>query len=80
MSSITVRKSINDEANTTSASAMWFTRPFHHRMAANGSFFERIALRAAARCKRFASNTDQSHNFAGGRTSRGKSRLTRLTI
>jgi hypothetical protein len=65
MSGMTVKTPNNDEANTTSASAMWFTRPFHHRMAANGSFFERITLRAAVRCKLFACDTDPRHTFLG---------------
>jgi 3-oxoacyl-[acyl-carrier protein] reductase len=44
-------------------------------MAANWSFFERITLRAAVRCKLIACYTDPRHIFWVGRTSYGESQI-----
>ena len=57
-----VGTSISDEVDGISATGIWLTCLFHYRMVANWSFFERIALRAAVRCKLIAWDTDPKHS------------------
>jgi hypothetical protein len=76
---MTVRASINDEVDSIRAPTMWMTRMIHHRMDANWSFFERITLRAAVRCKLIACDIHPRHTFRVGRTSHGESRLKTAT-
>jgi hypothetical protein len=73
-----VGTSISDEVDGIRAPTMWMTRMIHHRMAANLSFFERITLRAAVRCKLIACDTDPRHTFWVGRTSYGESRFNEI--
>jgi hypothetical protein len=70
-----VGTSISNEVDGIRAPTMWLTHLIHHRMAAHWSFFERITLRAAVRCKLIACDTDPRHTFWVGSTSHGESRL-----
>ena len=72
-----VGTSISNEVDGIRAPTMWPTPLIHHRMAANWSFFERITLRAAVRCKLIACDIDPRHTFWVGRNSYGESRFTR---
>jgi hypothetical protein len=75
MSDITVRKSINDEVDGIRAPTMFLTHLIHHRMAAYWSFFERITLWAAVRCKLIACDTDPRPFFGVRRISYGESQI-----
>ena len=70
-----VGTSISNKVDGIRAPTMWMTRMIHHRMAANRSFFERITLRAAVRCKLIACDIDPRHTFWVGRNSYGESRV-----
>jgi hypothetical protein len=71
-----VGTSISNEVDGIRAPTMWPTHLIHHRMVANWSFFERITLRAAVRCKLIAYDADPRHTFWVGRTSYGESRVS----
>jgi hypothetical protein len=58
-----VGTSISNEADGIRVPTMWMTHMIHHRMATNWSFFERITLRAAVRCKLIACDTDPGHPY-----------------
>jgi hypothetical protein len=60
-----VGTSISNEVDGIRAPTTWSMHLVHHRVAANWSFVDRIALRVTVKCKLIACDADPRHTFLG---------------